>query len=68
MTAVYVIAALTANGCRLIPDGKKLRVQDPYGVLTDELRDLLRKHKSDILSSIMYRSTYQLHCHDTPDA
>jgi hypothetical protein len=45
-----LLQVLTAAGCRLIPDGAALRVQDPQYVLTDNLRQAIRQHKAALLA------------------
>lgn len=35
MTLIELVTALTTAGCRLIPAGELLRVQDPEHALTD---------------------------------
>jgi TubC N-terminal docking domain len=44
----HIIAQLHAAGCRLIPEGERLRVKHP-SALTDELRALIRQHKPALL-------------------
>lgn len=50
MTATEVLAMLTTAGCRLIPAGDTLRVQDPQQALTDTLRHAIREHKAALLA------------------
>ena len=50
MTAVELFTALTATGCRLMPDGERLRIQDPQQALTDPLRQAIRQQKAALLA------------------
>lgn len=52
MTAAELLTMLTAAGCRLIPEGEQLRVQDPQHALTDELRQAIRQHKQELLTLV----------------
>ncbi len=49
-TATDVMTTLQKAGCRLIPDGETLRVQDHNHMLTDDLRQTIRKHKEALLA------------------
>ena len=49
-TATAVLTTLQKAGCRLIPDGEQLRVQDPERVLTDDLRQSIRQNKTALLA------------------
>jgi hypothetical protein len=55
MTPVELFTILTAAGCRLIPDGERLRVQDPQQALTEELRQAIRQHKPGLLAILAPR-------------
>jgi hypothetical protein len=50
VTPGELIQVLIASGCRLIPDGAALRVQDPQHALTDALRQAIRQHKPALLA------------------
>jgi hypothetical protein len=50
MEALELFDTLTLAGCRLIPDGDTLRVQDPHRALNDELRTAIRQHKAALLA------------------
>jgi hypothetical protein len=50
MTPVELITALHTVGCRLIPEGEHLRVQDPRHALTDDVRQAIREHKAALLA------------------
>ena len=50
MSATALLTTLTSAGCRLIPDGDTLRVQDPQRTLTDEWRQAIREHKPALLA------------------
>jgi hypothetical protein len=49
MTPVELVTALHTVGCRLIPEGEYLRVQDPQHALTENLRQAIREHKAALL-------------------
>jgi hypothetical protein len=53
MTAEELFTTLTHAGCRLIPDGKRLRIQDPRQALTDDLRAAIRQHKPALLARLV---------------
>jgi hypothetical protein len=50
MELVDLLTSLTQAGCRLIPHGDQLRVQDPQHALTDALRQAIRQHKPELLA------------------
>jgi hypothetical protein len=50
MTPAALLTILIAVGCRLIPDGDVLRVQDPRRALTDALRQTIRERKATLLA------------------
>ena len=50
MTPGELVTALHTAGCRLIPEGEHLRVQDPQHALTDDLRQAIRQHKAALLA------------------
>ena len=50
MTALDLFLRLTAAGCHLTRQGETLRVHDPQHVLTDDLRQQIRKRKQDLLA------------------
>ena len=50
MTTSDLLTTLTAAGCRLIPDGTRLRIQDPRQVLTDTIRSQIRQQKDALLT------------------
>ncbi len=52
MTAVELFAILTTTGCRLIPEGERLRIQDPQHALTDDMRQAIRQHKPALLDLV----------------
>nr|WP_298143389.1 non-ribosomal peptide synthetase [uncultured Pseudomonas sp.] len=52
----HLLAELHQLGVKLRLEGDELRVNAPHGVLTDELRQMLRRHKEDILSLLRSRS------------
>jgi hypothetical protein len=49
MTLAELVPVLQTAGCRLIPEGEQLRVQDPKHALTDNLRQAIREHKAALL-------------------
>lgn len=49
MDAVALLRTLREAGCELQAEGDRLRVNAPKGVLTDELRSLIRQHKPELL-------------------
>src|SRR5262245_39743471 len=49
MTPGELITALHIVGCRLIPEGEHLRVQDPQHALTDAFSQAIRAHKPALL-------------------
>lgn len=49
MTPVELVTVLHKVGCRLILEGKQLRVQDPQHALNDVLRQAIREHKGELL-------------------
>lgn len=49
MDALALLQELQEVGCELRPEGDRLRVRAPAGVLTDELRSLIREHKAALL-------------------
>jgi hypothetical protein len=49
MTPIELVTVLHTAGCRLIPEGEHLRVQDPQHALTDDLRQAIREHKPELL-------------------
>jgi len=49
MTAAHVLAEMRRAGVVLIADGDKLRLRAPAAVLTPELRELARTHKTELL-------------------
>lgn len=49
MDAVALLRRLREAGCELQAEGDRLRVNAPKGVLTDELRSLIRQHKPELL-------------------
>jgi|RhiMetdeSRZDD1v2_1073273.scaffolds.fasta_scaffold93123_2 hypothetical protein len=49
MTPVELVTALYTAGCRLLPEGEQLRVQDPQHVLNEGLRQAIRTHKAELL-------------------
>ena len=49
-TAESVLAKLSRRDIRLVADGDRLRVSAPPGAVSDELRELLARHKADLLS------------------
>lgn len=55
MTPVELLTALTAAGCRLIPDGEQLRIEDSQQALTDDLRQAIRQHKTALLTLLTPR-------------
>ena len=50
-----LIALLAEKGVQLWADGDQLRVRAPKGVLNAELRDLLARHKQDLLRKLQER-------------
>ena len=56
MTPGELVTALHTAGCRLIPEGEHLRVQDPQHVLTDDLRQAIREHKAALLALLAQRA------------
>lgn len=50
MTASSLMASLTGRGVILSADGGRLSVDAPAGVLTEDDRDALRRHKAAILA------------------
>lgn len=52
----HLLAELHKLGVKFRLEGDELRVNAPQGVLTDELRQMLRRHKEDILSLLRSRS------------
>jgi hypothetical protein len=48
-SATGLISDLTKLGARLIPDGDKLRVDAPKGILTNDVRMELSRNKLEIL-------------------
>ena len=52
MRITELLTALAAAGCRLIPDGAALRVQNPEHRLTDALRQQIRQHKPALLAAL----------------
>lgn len=48
MTPQQILAHLAASGIEVEPNGETLRAR-PKSALTDELRDLIRRYKSDLL-------------------
>jgi hypothetical protein len=50
MTPGELVTALHTVGCRLIPEGEHLRVQDPQHALTGDLRQAIRQHKAALLA------------------
>jgi hypothetical protein len=53
MTPIELVTALHTAGCRLIPQGEQLRVQNPRHALTDDLRQAIRQHKQELLALIV---------------
>lgn len=49
MEPAALLQKLREIGCELRPEGDRLRVRAPAGVLTDELRSLIREHKGELL-------------------
>ena len=49
INTVQLFQTLTAGGCRLLQDGEQLRIQDPRRMLTDDLRQAIREHKTELL-------------------
>ena len=49
MTVIELLALLNQQGITLSVDGGDLRISAPKGSLTDELRALLVKHKTDLI-------------------
>jgi hypothetical protein len=52
MSAAQLFQTLTAGGCHLLRDGEHLRIQDPRHVLTDDLRQAIRRHKAALLAML----------------
>src|SRR5262249_13779257 len=52
MTAVDLLADARAAGIELSAVGDGLRFRVPAGKMTDELRDLLTRHKEGLLSAL----------------
>lgn len=50
MTPIELVTVLHTAGCRLIPEGEHIRVQDPQHALTDDLRAATREHKAALLA------------------
>jgi hypothetical protein len=55
MDSIRLLTALISSGCRLIPNGETLRVQDPHRALTDDLRQAIRQHKAVLLTILASR-------------
>ena len=52
MRITQLLTDLADAGCRLIPDGAALRVQNPEHRLTDALRQQIRQHKPALLAAL----------------
>ena len=52
MTTDELVAETNRLGITLTSNGEKLRVEDPMGALTDELRHALGEHKTEILARL----------------
>src|SRR5262249_16048050 len=50
MTALDLFLRLTAAGCQLSRMEDRLRVHDPQRILTDALRQHIRRHKQELLA------------------
>lgn len=48
--AAEILSDLTRRGVRLAPNGDRLHVDAPKGLLTPELLDELRRHKAELLA------------------
>ena len=55
MNATALLSDLRARGVRLEPQGDKLRVVAPRGVLTPELTAMVAEHKADLLAALQGR-------------
>ena len=49
MEPAALLQKLREIGCELRPDGDRLRVRAPAGVLTEDLRAAIREHKVELL-------------------
>ncbi len=56
MTVQELLEELARPDIRLQPAGDKLRVDAPKGVLTDGLREAIRRHKAQLLCLLTYDS------------
>jgi hypothetical protein len=52
LNATALLSDLRARGVRLEPQGDKLRVVAPKGVLTPDLRATLAEHKGELLAAL----------------
>lgn len=52
MTATTFLHDLTARGVHVWPEGSKLKLDAPIGILTDDDRQALREHKAALLAAL----------------
>jgi hypothetical protein len=66
MSPAVLLQKLREIGCELRPEGDRLRVRAPAGVLTDELRSLIREHKAELLRLLSAGSRGQEEARPSP--
>ncbi len=59
--SLQILTRLEAQGVRLIPDGPRLIIDAPVGILTETDRTALRNHKSELLALLSAPSFAELH-------
>jgi hypothetical protein len=59
--SLQILTRLEAQGVRFIPDGQRLIVDAPVGILTETDRAALRSHKSELLALLSAPSFAELY-------
>jgi hypothetical protein len=57
LTATELLSDLDRQGIHLLPDGDRLKIKGPKGVLTDSLQSAIQEHKAELLQLLASHET-----------